>query len=51
MLSDHRTGAIGEAFSYVAAVGPGVSFWLILLYDYFFWAGTVDEKGSGLNSI
>jgi hypothetical protein len=42
--SDHRTGAVGDAFSYFAAVGPRVSFWLVLLYDYFLWGGTVDER-------
>jgi len=42
--SDHRNRAVGSAFSYAAAVGDGVSFWLLLLYDYFFWAATIDER-------
>jgi hypothetical protein len=42
--SDHREGAVGDAFSYFAAIGQGVSFWLLLLYDYFLWGGTVDER-------
>lgn len=43
-VADHRNGAVRAAFSYAAAVGEGVSFWLLLLYDYFFWAGTIDER-------
>jgi len=43
-VADHRNRAVGTAFSYSAAVGEGVSFWLLLLYDYFFWAGTIDER-------
>jgi hypothetical protein len=43
-VTDHRNGAVGTAFSYAAALGVGVSFWLLLLYDYFFWAGTIDER-------
>jgi len=42
---DWRDGSIGTAFSYLAAMGSkgmGVSFWLMRLYDFFFWAGTVD---------
>jgi hypothetical protein len=44
VLTDHRDGATGRAFSYAAAFGRGVSVWLMLLYDYFFWAGTIDER-------
>jgi hypothetical protein len=43
-LPEHRDGATGSAFSYVTVFGGGVSFWLMLLYDYFFWAGTIDER-------
>jgi len=41
-LPDWRNGSVGTAFSYVAAIGPEVSFWFMLLYDFFFWLGTVD---------
>lgn len=44
VCQDHRNGAKGSAFSCAAAFGGGVSFWLMLLYDYFFWFGTVDER-------
>ena len=44
MVTDHRNRSVGTAFSYTAAVGPAVSFWLLLLYDYFFWAATIDER-------
>lgn len=40
----HHNRAVGSAFSYAAAVADGVSFWLLLLYDYFFWAGMIDER-------
>ena len=43
-VTDHRDGSIGTAFSYTAAVGKDVSFWLLLLYDYFFWGATIDER-------
>jgi hypothetical protein len=43
-MPDQRSRAIGKAFSYAAAVGDAVSFWLMLLYDYFFWAATIDER-------
>jgi hypothetical protein len=42
---DHLTGEAGKAFSYAAAFAPAASFWIILLYDYFFWAATIDERG------
>ncbi len=42
MFSDRRDGEIGKAFSYVAGFGPGISVWMMLLYDYFVWVGTVD---------
>jgi hypothetical protein len=44
VLTDHRNGAVGNAFSYLAGIGPGISFWLLMLYDYFFWAGTIDKR-------
>lgn len=47
-LPDWRDGAVGTAFSYVAAFGKGMSAWLMLLYDFFFWLGTVDCRGVGL---
>jgi hypothetical protein len=40
---DQKHGSIGEAFSYVVGFAPGVgSVWFMLLYDFFFWLGTVD---------
>lgn len=44
VCQDHRNGAMGTAFSYAAAFGGGVSLWLMLLYDYFFWFGIVDAR-------
>lgn len=41
-FSDYRNGAAGTAFSYAAAIGGGISIWMMLLYDYFMWIGTVD---------
>jgi HNH endonuclease len=41
-LPDRRDGNVGTAFSYIAAFGESFSVWLLLLYDFFFWAGTVD---------
>jgi hypothetical protein len=41
-LPDWRNGSVGTAFSYVGAIGPEFSFWFMLLYDFFFWLGTVD---------
>jgi hypothetical protein len=41
-LPDWRDGSVGTAFSYMAAFGDGVSAWLMLLYDFFYWLGTVD---------
>jgi hypothetical protein len=46
VMPDHRSRDIGTSFSYVAAFGGGVSFWLTLLYDYFFWAGTIDCRAT-----
>jgi hypothetical protein len=41
---DWRDGSVGTAFSYMAAFGNGVSAWLMLLYDFFYWLGTVDAR-------
>jgi hypothetical protein len=49
-MPDHRNGSVGTAFSYFVAFSDRVSAWLMLLYDYFFWVGTVDDRepsGSG----
>jgi hypothetical protein len=43
-LTDHRSGSVGTAFSYTAGFGFGRSVWLMLLYDYYFWVGSVDER-------
>ena len=43
-MPDHRDGSVGTAFSYFVAFSGRVSVWLTLLYDYFFWVGTVDER-------
>jgi hypothetical protein len=44
IFPDRRDGALGSAFSYVAAFGYGRSVWLMLLYNYFFWIGNIDER-------
>jgi hypothetical protein len=41
---DRRDREIGSAFNYVACFGEGISFWLMQLYGYFFWAGTTDSR-------
>lgn len=41
---DQRNGSAGSAFSYAAALGHDRSVWLMLLYDYYFWIGSVDER-------
>jgi hypothetical protein len=43
-FSDWRNGNIGTAFSYVGVFGPQLSIWGMLLYDYFFWCGSIDER-------
>ena len=43
-VTDRRDRAFGKAFSYVAGFNQAISVWLMLLYDYFFWVGTVDER-------
>lgn len=40
-----RDRNFGTAFSYVAGLAPGFSVWFMLLYDFFFWLGTVDSRG------
>jgi len=37
-----RDRAIGTAFSYAAGFTGNISVWMMLLYDYFAWLGTVD---------
>ena len=44
-LPDHRERSFGTAFSYMVAIGPTASVWFMMLYDYFFWCGTVDLTG------
>jgi hypothetical protein len=44
LFPDHRDGAMGAAFSYAAAFGYERSVWLMLLYDYHFWVGSIDER-------
>lgn len=46
MFPDRREREIGKAFSYVAGFGPAVSVWVMLLYDYFVWVGTVDASAT-----
>ena len=41
---EHRDGAVGHAFSYAAAFAGEMSAWLMMLYDYFFWIATIDER-------
>ncbi|MEK7992249.1 MAG: hypothetical protein AAB403_00440 [Planctomycetota bacterium] len=49
--SERRDREIGKAFSYAAGFGPGFSIWLMLLYDYFAWAGTVDMRSTSADLI
>jgi hypothetical protein len=44
MFPEHRDGAMGRAFSYATAFGDRGSVWMMLLYDYFFWMGSIDER-------
>jgi hypothetical protein len=44
VFPDQRNGAMGTAFSYAAAFGHRRSVWLMLLYDYFFWIGSIDGR-------
>lgn len=51
LMPKKRNGRIGTAFGYLAAIGDGISFWLLLLYDYFFWLGTVDERDEAVELL
>jgi hypothetical protein len=44
LFPDQRNGVSGSAFSYAAAFHDHRSAWLMLLYDYFFWIGSIDER-------
>jgi hypothetical protein len=44
VFPDQRAGASGSAFSYAVALADRRSVWIMLLYDYFFWCGSVDER-------
>jgi hypothetical protein len=44
LLPERRDRAFGDAFSYVASFGDGMSFWLMLLYDYVYWLATIDLR-------
>jgi hypothetical protein len=44
VLPEQRNGAMGTAFSYATALGYRRSVWLMLLYDFFFWIGSIDER-------
>lgn len=46
-FSERKNREIGTAFSYVAGFAPGISVWLMLLYDCLAWIGTVDSRGPG----
>ena len=41
---ERRDGAIGTAFSFVSGVGPEMSVWAMMLYEYYWWTATVDER-------
>jgi hypothetical protein len=41
---ERRDRGVGEAFSYVAGFADRFSVWLLLLYDYFFWVCSVDDR-------
>lgn len=41
---ERRHRYVGTAFGYLAALGPESSAWLIQLYDFFVWIGTVDSR-------
>jgi hypothetical protein len=44
LFGDKRSGVISDAFSYAAAFGYSRSAWIMLLYGYHFWIGTIDER-------
>ncbi len=41
-LPDWREKSFGTAFSYLGGLGPLFSVWLLGLYGFFFWCGTID---------
>jgi hypothetical protein len=45
VLSDHHDRSYGDAFSCAAAFGPKESVWIMVLFDFFFWAGTTLGAG------
>jgi hypothetical protein len=51
LLPDQRNGSMGSAFSYAAAFGYGRSVWMMLLYDYFFWIGSVDDRDAAQRAL
>lgn len=50
-FSERRHKEIGTAFSYAAGFGHGISVWIMLLYDYFLWVGTVDERSMSVDGL
>jgi hypothetical protein len=51
VFRDRGHGYIGRAFGYLAALEPESSAWLMQLYDFFVWLGTVDCKGCSTGQI
>jgi hypothetical protein len=47
VFPEHRDDAVGRAFSYAAAFIDDRSVWLMMMYDYFFWVGSIDERDIG----
>ena len=43
---ERRHGYVGTAFGYLAALEPDSSAWLMQLYDFFVWLGTVDCRAA-----
>jgi hypothetical protein len=46
LFPGQRNGAAGTAFSFAAAFGHSRSVWLMLLFDYFFWIASIDERNA-----
>jgi hypothetical protein len=44
LFPDQRNGGAGTAFSYAVGFRDRRSVWLMLLYDYSFWIGSIDER-------
>jgi hypothetical protein len=42
---ERRHGYVGTAFGYLVTLEPEYSAWLMQLYDFFVWLGTVDFRG------